>query len=217
MAGNMAHEINNPLAIISGREGLMKMRLKKYPELMNLFDDDLDIISSTVKRNATIINGVRSFARDPSEDPQAESSLLQIIEETISFCQAKLIFNEIQLQLDIEDDHSVFCRASQISQILLNLIQNSMEAILKSKDDKWIKISLKKNAENKIELSVIDSGSISAEIAQVAMRPFFTTKRQGQGTGIGLNISRKLAAANNARLILAAQAPHNTTFKLIFN
>jgi signal transduction histidine kinase len=217
MAGNMAHEINNPLAIISGRVGLMKIRLQKHPELIQLFEDDLNIISSTVKRIATIINGVRSFTRDPSEDPLAQASLLQIIEETLSFCKAKLSFNSIQIKLEIEEDLSVFCRASQISQILLNLIQNSMEAISSNKDDKWIKISLQKNIENKIELSVIDSGFISAEIAQDAMRPFFTTKKQGQGTGIGLNICRKLAAANNARLILASQEPQNTAFKLIFN
>ena len=216
MAGNMAHEINNPLAIISSRIGLMKMRLQKNPEIFSPIEGDLDVINSTVKRIATIIKGLRSFTRDSSSDPLVETSLIQIIEETLSFCQSRLNYNGIKLNLEIENDYLISCRPSQISQILLNLIQNSMEAVI-DLNEKWIVLKLSKNLAGKIELSITDSGVMPKSVAEKAMSPFFTTKPQGKGTGIGLSICKNLAAANNVKLQLAEFEPHNTKFILIFN
>lgn len=86
---------------------------------------------------------------------------------------------------------SLMCHATQITQVLLNLVNNSCDAIGEL-SEKWIRIGVKKIGDNKIEVAVTDSGlRPSDEIIKKILTPFFTTKAPGQGTGLGLNISKK--------------------------
>jgi two-component system sensor histidine kinase DctS len=104
------------------------------------------------------------------------------------------------------------CRAVQISQVLLNLINNACDAI-SSLNEKWILINaIERN--NLIEISVTNSGpKIPAHIREKLMQPFFTTKEVGMGTGLGLSLSKTIAEAHGGRLYLDLGA-ENTRFVL---
>jgi C4-dicarboxylate-specific signal transduction histidine kinase len=98
-----------------------------------------------------------------------------MIEESIELCKEKIRFNSIDLQVDCPIGLKIDCRSGQISQVILNLIGNSIDAI-ENNADKWIKIQVSNVAEQ-VQICVTDSGlGISAEIATKMLQPFFTTK-----------------------------------------
>lgn len=198
MAGGVAHEINNPLATIMLRSQIMLEDANELPEIK----EHLHIVIRTAERISKIIQGLRNFSRDASRDPFQKVSLEKIIEDTLSFCQARFKNKDINLIVKgIPKDLEIECRATQISQILINLLNNSCDAI-EDAAIKWIEISARVENET-VEVSITDSGSgIPPDIAEKIMQPFFTTKDIGKGTGLGLSVSKGIIEAHGGTLKL---------------
>lgn len=134
-----------------------------------------------------------------------------IIENTLPFCKERFTKNGVKLKLDCPQDVSIPCRSIQISQILLNLLNNSHDAI-GNLDEKWIKITVSELEEN-VEIIVSDSGpGLSEEVQNKLFQPFYTTKGNA-GTGLGLSIS--LGLANSHGGSLTYRKAENTSFALI--
>lgn len=190
MAGAIAHEINNPLAIIS----LCSHQLLKMNEKGKLTSDALKNIlkdiSSTTIRIEKIIKGLRFFARDASQDEFSHSKISQIIDDTLSLCQEKFKKHGCEVQLmPLTQDLILNCQPVSISQALLNLLSNSFDAVSELKE-KWIRLECRVFSDY-VEIHIIDSGNgIPIEIRDKIMVPFFTTKPIGKGTGLGLAIVR---------------------------
>ncbi len=214
MAGGIAHEINNPVAIIIGLLFKMKHRFEANKldadEFYSLFDN----VQKSIKRITYIIAGLRNFSRDGSKDHMEMRSVLSILEETLAFCEAKLEKNGIRLDYSgIPRDLHMLCRPTEISQVFLNLINNAHDAILEQ-DEKWIRFEARKG-QGFIEISVTDSGKgIDPAIADKIMNPFFTTKELGKGTGLGLSISHGIAERHNGNLYVNPEGEH-TQFVLL--
>ncbi len=199
MSGGIAHEINNPLAIINAKASQLKKRVQKGPIDVEKLIKDLEIIEETTYRIAKIIKGLRSFSRNTEKDPLVLESLSQVISDAISLCSERFKVHEILLTVDIDQDLNILCRSAEISQIIVNLLSNSYDAI-EHLNDKWIKIEVREAGEN-VHVMVTDSGNgISKEIAQKIMFPFYTTKEVNKGTGLGLSISQGIAKKHNGRL-----------------
>ena len=201
MAAGVAHEINNPLTIITSKteqliravnsESIDIPKIKQYAES----------ISSTVRRISRIVKGLSTFARDGSNDKFELVSITELIENSIGFCKARfensgvsfeIINNEIDLQIE--------CQAVQISQILVNLLNNAFDAVNLTQNPK-VQLTVVALQNEYIEISVVDSGGkISDEIANKIMQPFFMTKEVGKGTGLGLSISKGIAQSHNGDL-----------------
>ncbi|MEK6555898.1 MAG: ATP-binding protein, partial [Bdellovibrionota bacterium] len=165
-------------------------------------------IEKTTLNIGRIINGLRTFSRDGSRDGFAPSSIKEIIEGTLGLCGEKIKKSGVDVQYSLPDGDLIFnCRATQVSQVLLNLIQNSFDAV-ESLPEKWIKVEAKKVDENLI-LKVTDSGKgLSEEAQQKMFQPFFTTKDVGRGTGLGLSISKGLIESHAGTITLDNQAPN---------
>jgi C4-dicarboxylate-specific signal transduction histidine kinase len=102
-----------------------------------------------------------------------------------------------------------FCRLVQIEQVLLNLLNNSFDAI-QTLEEKWIRVEIKSDANN-VEWHVIDSGrGIPEDVAEKMMLPFFTTKEVGKGTGLGLSISSGIMRSHMGELLIEKNAEHTT-------
>ena len=145
-------------------------------------------IGTTTTRISKIVSGLRSFSRSGEEDPFVAVSLRTIIDETLDLCRER--FKNAGIELRVSDIPAVLisCRAVQIQQVLINLLNNAFDAILTS-DSKWVMLEAKTN-ENILYLRVTDSGTgIPQEIVNKMMQPFFTTKDIGKGTGLGLSIA----------------------------
>ena len=211
MSSGIAHEINNPLAIIHGKSHQIRRQIEKgnleANELIKLTND----IDQTVLRISKIIKGLRSFSRDGDQDPFELRSVLSLFEDTISFCATRFKHHDIDLDVSgIPADLEIKCRPSQISQVLLNLLNNSFDAT-QSLTDRWIKVKAWEEP-NQISISVTDSGhGIPEGIREKILEPFFTTKEVGKGTGLGLSISLGIIKSHGGTLEIDGNA-ENTRF-----
>lgn len=201
MASGLAHEINNPLSIIMVRAGIIhKEASKESPDLVKV-KADANKINTTVVRISKIINALRTFARDATSEPMSETTFKAIIDDTLSFCEEKFKLNNVIIEL-IDDDQSIArCRPIQVSQAILNALNNSFDAI-KGRDDadRWIRIETSRT-DGFAQCRITDSGTeMTAEIAEKVFQPFFTTKEVGQGTGLGMSISKGLIESQQGEL-----------------
>ena len=110
------------------------------------------------------------------------------------------------------------CRSVEISQVLMNLLNNSRDALTmkdsKDPDDRWINIVVTDQGEN-VEINVMDNGNgIPHDVAEKIMQPFFTTKELGKGTGLGLSISRNIIESHKGRFFLDSNSQY-TKFTII--
>lgn len=214
MASGLAHEINNPLTIILNRASQMKAKIER-----NEFDPktglvELEKIEKTVERIAKIIRGLRAFSRNADSDPMISSDIESIINDTLELCQERVKKDGVNLRLrGVFADHRICARPSQINQVLLNLLNNSLDAI-HTMSHPWIEISVQK-IEDMIEISLTDSGhGIPNHIASRMMEPFFTTKEVGRGTGLGLAISRGIIEDHRGRFYYDPESA-NTRFVIV--
>jgi len=204
MAAGIAHEINTPLAIISTLSGQLKELLDEERIENPVLKEMALSIESTSFRIARIITGLRAYSRDGSADPFSVTSIQTVLESTLSLCAESLKHHGIKLILENgSPDFSIECRLSEISQVLLNLVNNARDAV-ESSEERWIGISVKDRVD-RVEISVSDSGrGIPPETAERLFRPFYTTKAAGKGTGLGLSISRKIIENHGGKLYLDA-------------
>lgn len=189
MASGVAHEINNPLAVISGRVALMKKRFGGESEAEKKSLIDLDKIETQVGRITKIVNGLRTFARSSAKDPKVPNSMKKIVEDSVELVVERYLKSEVLLEVVPFEDVEVSCRQIEISQVLVNLLNNAFDAV-SSLEVKWIKLSIETD-QTKLQIRVTDSGEgIPPEVVEKIMHPFFTTKEIGKGTGLGLSISK---------------------------
>ena len=212
MASGVAHEINNPLAIINARVHIMRKQAEQGTAAKEAFVANLDKIEDTVARIAKIIRGLRAFSRDASKDALQPMPLHHILKETLDLCQEKFSNNGVDLRMGDLGNYQVYCRVPQLTQVFMNLLSNAFDATELLRD-KWIQVNVE-NKKNRILISVTDSGSgIRPEVAAKMMQPFFTTKEVGKGTGLGLSICRGIAEEHGGTLYYDPQCA-NTRFVL---
>jgi len=122
-----------------------------------------------------------------------------IVEETVRFCQQKFELHRVSLKVEVDKDLCVDCRATEISQVLLNLLNNSYDAV-EDLNEKWVLVQAMRN-DGHIEISVTDSGNgIHKEDQEKIFNPFYTTKAIGKGTGLGLSISIGIIKSHHGEL-----------------
>lgn len=207
MAGGMAHEINNPLATISLVTHYIHDLLNEPEIERGLIKENLEKISRTTERIAKIVRGLRTFSRSASKDPMQVASLQSIVRETISLCGEKMKNHGVELRLHENAEIFIPCRPTEISQVILNLLNNSFDAV-EPLAEKWIDLSVEKKG-NSASIRITDSGrGIPPEVLAKLMQPFFTTKEAGKGTGLGLSIAKGIAEAHGGRLYVDTASPH---------
>jgi len=209
MAGGMAHEINNPMGIIHARASdLMEAAAEKetVPSIMVL--STMEKIRNTASRVTKITMGLRKFARETRGDSATQTGVKEILEETLPFCMERLKQNSVELRVaPVESSLRIDCRPTEISQVILNLLNNAVDAV-RPLAEKWVELNVR-NAGKDVEISVTDSGGgIPEKIRDKMGQPFFTTKEVGHGTGLGLSISKGIVEAHGGHLSLDAQCEH---------
>ncbi|MBY0413816.1 MAG: CHASE domain-containing protein [Bdellovibrionales bacterium] len=205
MAGGIAHEINTPLAIIMT---LTKKISKKLSDPESL--SDLVLIKETCERIDQIVKGLRIYSRNSKNDNLEKFSLKKIIDQTLSLCDEKLRNLNIKLSIIITENVNIQGRPTEISQVLLNLVNNAMDAI-SEEPVKEITLTVKVH-DSLVSVSIADSGKgVPADIINKIFDPFYTTKDVGVGTGLGLSISKAIIKAHNGNLYYDENA-FNSTF-----
>lgn len=200
MAGGVAHEINNPLTIIQG----MTKSLLVHDELKidEKTKSKLVKINAASDRIAKIVKGMKIIAskNDQVEHEAVRSS--QILELSLGLFEERFKNENITFVCENPNDPYIECNSLQISQIIINLLSNAMDALSKVKEDPFLKIKISENLQRKaVDIRIINSGPlIPDEITEKIFEPFFSTKSMEKGTGLGLSISQTLANGNGGSL-----------------
>jgi len=208
MAGGIAHEINNPLSILKGFVDLMQKKINQGHFNQPEFEQYLQKSSSTINRISRVVRAMKKISRDSSRDPLEDVSLNLLIEDAKDFMSEKFKAKEISFMVLMpQEDVHFQCRSVEISQVLLNLLTNSYQAV---ENKGWVRIELIVGP--KMKIIITDSGmGIPLELQDKIFQPFFTTKDVGFGTGLGLSISRKMIEGHGGTLRLNPES-QNTQF-----
>ncbi len=206
----MGHEIKNPLSIISGNIALMR----KYKDDPEKFEIKCKSIEKSVVRIEKIVNSIQKFSRDTTEDAHLPILLSELIKDGVAMTEMKAKRHATEIEVNVETNCEILCNENEILQVLINLINNGIDAI-KNNGEKWIKI--KGFVDNsKIVMQIMDSGNgITPEIEHQMFHPFFTTKEIGKGTGLGLSVSKRILDNHGASFGLNRTFP-NTCFEICF-
>jgi PAS domain S-box-containing protein len=215
MAGGIAHEINNPLAVIhTSAANISRMAESGSVQVPPAVLKNNHRISQTADRISRIVRSLRHVARESSADEFHETPVREIVDETLELCAERFRAHNIRLSVSAVDPEVVIlCREAQICQVLLNLLQNAYDELVDWEGDRWVKLDVT-YCSGWVVFSVGDSGpGIAPEHRALIMEPFFTTKPVGNGIGLGLSISRSIALEHGGTLELNEESPH-TCFRL---
>lgn len=215
MAAGVAHEVNNPLAIIQGSANIISDLVQEEeidrPNLI-LFSEK---IVSTTDRIAQIVRSLRSLSRGGEKDPFSPLSIKSLLRSVQDISTHNFRSYEINLIIpDNAKDITVLGREVQLGQVLLNLLSNAFDAV-KNLPERWVKIDYG-HLDGYVWIEVVDSGNgIPAEHISKLWDPFFTTKVKDEGTGLGLSISVKIIEEHGGKITYEENRP-NTTFRVTF-
>lgn len=210
MASGIAHEINNPLAIIKGKAYQILKKLNAGEIDTESLVKEITKIEQNSLRIVKIIKGLRTFSRHGEEDPFQVIIFKSLLDDVLELCYERFKYQGVLLKTSGDLQSEILCQETQLAQVLLNLINNAYDAVYTSIGP-WVEVNVEKTSKI-VKISITDSGSgIESEIAEKMMQPFFTTKEVGVGTGLGLSISKGIIDMHNGRLYLERNHP-NTRF-----
>jgi signal transduction histidine kinase len=208
MAGNIAHEINNPLMVIQGNTQLIEKKLNDVT-----FKKNFQSIYTTINRITDIITNLKGFSRQSNNEQLDMFDLKTVFEELYSLSGEKIKTKGISFKLTNSKSIFVIGKHSGLLQVLLNLINNAVHAVEKL-DDRSIFIETKITGSNCIIL-IKDSGKgIPLSLRDKIFKPYFSTKSAIEGTGLGLSISKKLIQDMNGDLYLLENSKNEFHIKL---
>ena len=210
MSGTIIHELNNPLSIILGRTQILLSRCEDGTADLELAKNTAKTIEGMVHRMLKIISSFKSMARDDWSDNFEEIPISKLVTETIELCKARFYDADIKLNVQLpEEDLKIYCRSVSISQVLVNLLNNAFDAVGPLKEQ-WVTLEVTRDENSKsVVFSVTDSGNgIDSKVKDRLMKRFFTTKKSGSGTGIGLYLSKQIIENHGGTLYLDETSKH---------
>jgi PAS domain S-box-containing protein len=215
MAGDIAHEVNNPLTVIHGKVVQLQAMLKLNKVRNQEHDEEkllagLKKIEDTSIRISKIIQALRTVSRNAENDPMQKTELTKVLSDTLDICGERFKNSGIVLRTKNLDNHIIECRPVQLSQAFLNILNNCFDAVERL-PNRWVEIAASVKS-GEVEVQFLDSGEgIPKTIQSQLMEPFFTTKPPGKGTGLGLSITKKIVEEHQGRFYYDPQSA-NTRF-----
>jgi two-component system NtrC family sensor kinase len=214
LAAGVAHEVNNPLAIINEKAGLMKdlMAMRQdFPD-RDRYSGLIDAILRSVDRCRGITHRMLGFARQM--DVKIENlDVNEVLRETVSFLEKEATYRNIALDMNLTDGLPVIASdRGQLQQVFLNIVNNAFAAVI----DKEGKISVttwEKDPET-LGISIQDNGcGMNDETLKHIFEPFFTTKK-GTGTGLGLSITYGIVKRLGGDIAVQSRPGQGTAFTI---
>lgn len=209
VTAGIVHEIDNPLSIITDRAGHLRHQVLRDRASKDILMSDLNQIEVTSERMNKVIHSLKKFAEHSKSEPMQVVAVATVIEDTLSYCADR--FERANILLDIEPYpvKDIECKSIQISQVLLNLLNNSFDAVIVKKSP-WVRVVFEEDMSS-IKIKIIDCGTgIPEVIRRKIFEPFFSTKVDG-ATGLGLSISKSIIESHKGRLYYDENCP-NTCF-----
>ena len=211
LAAGVAHEINNPMAIINEKAGLMKDLIESVPgfEKREKFLGLTESIIRSVDRCRTITHRLLGFARRMDVAIEV-MDLNAVIKETLGFLEKEALHRNVDLRLDLQENlPQIASDRGQLQQVFLNIINNSLAAV---RDGGNVRITSWEVDHEQVAVSIRDNGvGMSEETRERIFEPFFTT-RKGVGTGLGLSITYGIVKKLGGDITVQSKEGEGTTF-----
>ncbi len=212
LAAGVAHEINNPLAIINEKVGLIKDmftikdEFKENKKLISLVDSAL----SSVDRCGAITKRLLNFARHLDVKVQT-INLEEVIKDVLGFLSKEAEYRSIAVSVNVPGDIPPFdSDRGKLQQIFLNIINNAFAAV---KDGGKLDVTAKREGANLISVSFTDDGyGIPASDLKRVFEPFFSTKTRQGGTGLGLSITYGLVQELGGSIEVQSEVGKGSSF-----
>ncbi|MBL4749918.1 MAG: cache domain-containing protein [Amylibacter sp.] len=214
ITASIAHEINNPIAVIQGNIEVIRQELG---ETVDPLETEFNLVEAQIHSIHVLVSKLLQFAR-PEEyagvvdytDPN------DVIRDTLPLVQHLLAKGHIDLVLELKSDCTIAMNHTELQQVLINLIVNAIHAI---QNEGRLQVRTKNHNYDGVDgvsITVSDTGSgVPEEVIAQVFDPFFTTKAH-EGTGLGLSISQKLVIRSGGQIQVESTVGSGTTFTIFF-
>ncbi len=218
LVASCVHEINNPIQGMLTFADLMQQTLEKgtpCPEDLDQFKGFLSLMSRELERCGNIVSGLLSFSRETQLEYKS-IDFREVLDAVISLTRHKMMLQDIQLSTDLGPQMMIMQGdTNQLQQVMLNLIFNAIEA-MPNGGTLAIRTRLKKK-EKVVEIRIQDTGiGISAEALEHVFDPFYSTKEEGKGIGLGLSIVYGIVKNHKGKVHVNSLEGKGTEFVLTF-
>ncbi len=242
LASGLAHEINNPLAVILQNAQVLSRRYSpdlgknretaeelgtsietiiEYHQLRGC-DNIVASITSAGNRAAKIVENIQSFSRRDMSS-FTPSSLVDLLEKTLQLAASdydlrhKYAFHKVKIVREFKPLEDIVCEPSQIQQVILALIKNAAQALSQVTEAPQLTLRVFPSGEGHACLQVEDNGAgIETEVAKRIFDPFYTTRDVGVGTGLGLSIAYYIVTQNhNGYLGVSSEPGSGSCFEML--
>ena len=208
ISGVIAHEVNNPLAVVLAHAETGMEKARDPINNQEVVQKSFEAILTGAKRISGLISSLRSTLVSQGLEREGVVPLVELVENTLKLYSPIFEKKGVRVESDLVPAN-VKCRAGELQQVWMNLIQNSLDAIARQPDP-FIRIRSQLDGE-RVRVYITDSGpGISPQVAVALGSPFFSTKGPGIGTGIGLNISKRIIESCGGELRYEPSEPHTT-------
>jgi two-component system NtrC family sensor kinase len=207
LAARVAHEINNPLAIIKTSFDILEGESPSE----ETHTEDLLVIKEEIDRIARIVRQLLDFSRPPSD--VVALSVNDLIQQLIKFMEKGLTRHNIRVILELSSEEPIVqISPDHLKQVLLNLVKNAQEAMPAGGTLRIRTV----RCQGKVLISVIDDGVGIAEAhLRSLFEPFFSTKKHGEGMGLGLSVSYSLIKSYGGSIEPESHLGHGSTFRIV--
>ena len=205
----VAHELNNPLAVVMMRADVLHEELQEGP-----LAEQVHAITQAAERCVRIVNSFLTLARQPPPE-RRPVQLNTVVEEALQLLVYMLQVDDIAVELDLAPDlPTLWADPHQLHQVVLNLVTNAHQALHEVSAPRRLTLTTRHDpAGPSVSLKVADTGpGIPPAIRARLFEPFFTTKPLGLGTGLGLPLCQGIIEGHDGTISLQSQSGHGAVF-----
>ncbi len=208
LAGAVAHDIKNPLAVVLSCAELLKLRLPHKAGAMQ----SATLIAEQVERISTLVDSIQNYARHASHE-SSEVDLVGVLRESLILTGRLLRKANVEVDWQLAPDLPlVWGNANRLEQVFVNLVQNAAQAM---KDGGRLTIGGRPEGDDWLLVEVSDTGGgVPTEKEDRIFEALFTTKAEGEGTGLGLAICKRIVTEHGGTIELANRQGAGATFRV---
>ncbi|OGF47212.1 MAG: hypothetical protein A2231_04855 [Candidatus Firestonebacteria bacterium RIFOXYA2_FULL_40_8] len=208
LAGGIAHEINNPMTVILGYSQSVMKRIKEEDTLYK----PLKAIEREALRSKRLIDDLLTYSRT-EKTVQEEIDVNQAVESSLTLINALSKVKNIEIVKELAADLPLIrANKNQLQQVIINLTNNALDAILERKETGTISIRTFRDKEF-VNITVVDDGAgMDNEIRKKIFEPFYTTKEVGKGTGLGLSLCYEIIKKHNGEILVESEVGKGSKF-----